>query len=725
MRLARSMALCALAGVLCLFAEPAAAQNVGFQLNRYEPTPAGEWSFLVDHPWYSATRYFAAGVTLNYAHNPLVFGLSDINGNFTQTQSIITHQLIGHLDLAGSFLDRVTISASVPMTFLERGQRVGGLAPISGVAVGDPRVGLMVRVFGQPDRSAFSLSLGGYVWVPLRKFDDSLPLQSSDSDVRVLPKLVLGGLSHRVRWSLTAGFLYRPDASLGAFMTPDGSSTGSSVQLGAGIGYADTVRRFAIGPEALLSTVVVNGNAFKRDFTSLEVLLGAHYNIAGQVQLGVAGGVGVLREPGTPDARALFRLAYAPIRKPPPPKIDSDGDGIWDYQDACPQEAGPASDEKARHGCPPPDRDRDGVIDGDDLCPDVPSGKRPDPARRGCPIPDKDGDGVLDSEDQCIGEPQGEFPDPKRPGCPDKDSDSDGVRDAQDQCPTEAATQHADPKRPGCPDKDTDRDGVYDAQDQCPTVPASVHPDPNKPGCPLPDRDADTIVDSLDACPDRPGSPDPDPKKNGCPGLVVIKRGQIVILRSVFFANDKDEILKNSFPVMQAVANVLLTTPEITKLAIEGHTDDRGDAEHNLDLSDRRAKSCMRWLVEHGIAESRLTARGYGPQRPIANNATLYGRAKNRRVEFHILEPAALAQAEVQTDTVSKPGAAAASGPAVGTGKGAAGGGEPTDTKGGKKRRGKRGKADKDAGKADADAAAGDTGGKPAKKRHHRSKKSK
>ncbi len=640
-RIARSVALCAVVGALCLGARPARAQNLGFQLNRYEPTPAGEWSFLVDHPWYSSTRYFAAGVTLNYAHNPLVFGVSDINSKFSQTQGIISHQLLGHLDLAGSFLDRVTISASVPMTFLERGQAAGGLAPISGVAVGDPRVGLMVRLFGQPDRSAISLSLGGFVWVPLRKFDNSLPLTSSDSDVRVLPKLVLGGLGHRVRWSITAGFLYRPDATLGAFMVPDGSTTGSSLQFGAAISYADTTRRFAIGPEALLSTGVLNGNIFKRDFTSLEVLLGIHYNIASQMQLGVAGGIGILREPGTPDGRALFRLAYAPIRKLTPPRVDSDNDGIIDSQDACPQEPGVATSDLRTNGCPPPDRDRDGVIDEKDLCPDVAAGKSPDPERRGCPIVDHDRDGILDTDDQCPTVAQGDHPDPKRPGCPDKDSDNDGVLDAQDQCPSEAMTQHGDPARLGCPDKDSDGDGVYDATDRCLKVPAGIHPDPAKAGCPMPDRDGDSVIDALDACPDRPGAPDPTPKKNGCPGLVVIRKGQIVILKSVFFANDKDEILKKSFPVMQAVANVLLTQPEIKLVAVEGHTDDRGDIAYNTDLSDRRAKSCMRWLVNHSIEESRLTAKGYGPTKPIGDNNSLYGRAKNRRVEFHILEPSA------------------------------------------------------------------------------------
>lgn len=120
---------------------------------------------------------------------------------------------------------------------------------------------------------------------------------------------------------------------------------------------------------------------------------------------------------------------------------------------------------------------------------------------------------------------------------------------------------------------------------------------------------------------------------------MVIKRGQIVILRAVFFNNDQDVILKKSFPVLQAVANALVTQPGITKLAVEGHTDDRGDAAHNINLSDRRASSVQRWLVEHGIEAARLSAKGYGPQRPIADNGTLYGRAKNRRVEFQIWSP--------------------------------------------------------------------------------------
>ncbi len=697
---------------------PALAQNTGFQINRYEPTTAGEWSFMVDHPWYSSTRYFAAGITLNYAHNPLVFGYSTVDNSFRQTYSIIGHQLLGHVDLAGSFLDRITIAASLPVTLLERGQQVGDLAPVSGAAVGDPRISVMARIFGQPDGSAFSLSAGAAVWIPLRALDGSLPPLTSDQGVRVLPKIVAGGLAKKIRWSATLGFLYRPEATLGSYMIPDGSTTGSALQLGVSAAYADTLRRFAIGPEVLVSTDILSGHAFARDYTSIELLLGVHYNIAGYVQVGAAGGLGVMRQPGTPDARALLRVAYAPLPQPEPPKVDTDGDGIVDRKDACPNDPGPASKDPRRHGCPLPDRDRDGVPDEQDLCPSVPKGNRPDPAKLGCPIPDRDDDGVLDAQDQCPDQAQGPDPDPKRAGCPDPDSDSDGVVDSKDQCPQKAKGDHPDPAKLGCPDSDTDADGVYDSVDQCPKVAAGGHPDPAKPGCPLPDRDGDSIVDAEDACPTKAGAPDPNPKKNGCPGLVEIRRGQIVINRAVFFANDEAEILKNSYPVLEAVKNALQLQPQITKLQVEGHTDDRGDAAHNTDLSKRRAQSVMQWLVDHGIAQNRLVAEGIGPNRPIADNKTLYGRAKNRRVEFHILEPAGMAQPTAE----AKPAAASPAQPAVAP-AGPSDEPPPEAMGDGKGKKGKKGKKDKKDKTAKADSSADGSDDKASKKKSRKKKK--
>ena len=618
------------------------AQNRGFQINRYEPTAAGEWSFMVDHPWYSSMRYFAAGITLDYAHNSLIFGLVRPDGSLTQRQSILTHQLTGHIDLAGSFLDRVLITASLPITFLERGDasNLTSVTAASGAYVSDPRIGAMVRIFGQPYGSAVSLSAGGQLWVPLRAFTDSIPEQGSDKQVRGLLRLALGGLSHHVLWSATLGTLIRSQAQLGdpnEISDPTGRTATHELQIGGAVAYADLERRFSIGPEIAVATAM-SDKIFRQYSTSLEILGGIHYNIASLIDIGVAGGAGILRQPGTPDARVLFRLAYAPMRKPAP--TDRDHDGVADKEDRCPDEPQGPTPDPERPGCPARDRDNDGVYDSEDRCPDTARGPHPDPNRPGCPASDRDGDGVFDPQDQCPDTAQGQTPDPARPGCPASDRDGDGVFDPQDLCPDQPQGKLPDPARPGCPAGDKDGDGVLDPEDLCPETPAGGMPDPNRRGCPTPDRDRDLVPDALDACPDQPGAPDPDPKKNGCPTkLIEVRSGQIIIKQQVFFDYKKDTIQKKSFPLLQAVADTLNTLPQIKKVRIEGHTDNIGGPDYNLGLSTRRAQSVMRWLVAHRVDSGRLLAEGYGETRPIADNKTKEGQAKNRRVDFIIIDP--------------------------------------------------------------------------------------
>lgn len=617
-------------------------QNRGFEINRYEPTAAGEWSFAVDHPWYSSLRYFAGGITLNYAHNPLVLGQGSPTGDYTVLRPVIEHRLMGHIDVAGSFADRVLVSLSLPVVLMERGINEAGIRPVAQGALGDPRIGARFRVFGNPYRDAISLSLGIDFWIPVsanRAGDGTFQSQVGDTGVRLLPKLMLGGLSHSIMWSFNFGFLYRPVQSIGNIPPLNGNTVAPEIQFGFAIKYANLAYRLAIGPEAILSTVPAGFAAFHKGWTSLEALFGVHYNIARLIQLGVAGGIGALREPGTPDGRVLLRLAYAPMAGSA--AADKDHDGIPDSQDACPDEAGMRTGVPATNGCPAAesDQDHDGISDAQDRCPGDPAGSHPDPQRPGCPLRDADGDGVFDSQDQCPNEPTGSHPDPQKPGCPLRDSDGDGILDTEDQCPNQAASAHPDPSKAGCPDKDSDGDGIYDSQDQCKDVTAGFNPDPSRAGCPLPDRDRDQVPDAQDACPDQAGSPSPDPKRNGCPGLIAVKGNQIFILEQVFFAIGKDQILKKSFRLLDGIAHTLKTIPAIKKVAIEGHTDNQGAQDKNIELSDRRAKSVMQYLVEHGVPAERLQAKGYGPMRPIADNATAKGRAQNRRVDFKIIDP--------------------------------------------------------------------------------------
>jgi outer membrane protein OmpA-like peptidoglycan-associated protein len=291
---------------------------------------------------------------------------------------------------------------------------------------------------------------------------------------------------------------------------------------------------------------------------------------------------------------------------------------------------------------PPPRRDADGddVLDHDDLCVDVPEGDRPDPRRPGCPLTDRDGDGVPDASDTCIDVPAGPVPDPARLGCPAADVDADGVYDHADRCPTTPRGATPDPRRPGCPALDQDGDGLADPVDRCPTQPGGPRPDPARPGCPSPDQDGDMVPDADDACPTEPGAPSRDPRRNGCPGLVRIEGQQIHILRPVFFATNRDVILPTSEPVLQAVGEALLASPRIRRVSIGGHTDDVADDAFNMDLSQRRANNVMAWLIRYGVEPGRLQAHGFGEGRPLVGGTSRDARAANRRVEFHIVDPA-------------------------------------------------------------------------------------
>ncbi|MFO0645092.1 MAG: OmpA family protein [Polyangiales bacterium] len=305
---------------------------------------------------------------------------------------------------------------------------------------------------------------------------------------------------------------------------------------------------------------------------------------------------------------AIYSLADAPPPPPPPP--------------------------------PPADTDGDGVNDPDDQCPNDAAGQHPDPARRGCAATDSDMDGVYDPDDQCPHDAAGDHPDPARAGCALPDDDHDGVFGADDLCPTDAAGAHPNPERAGCPDADGDHDGVFDHGDQCPAEAAGIHPDPARAGCPAPDRDHDNVPDAVDHCPDRPGAPSTNPTRNGCPGLLVLENGALRILRPVFFGNNSDVILPASFPLLNAIADALRSTPEITRLSVEGHTDDAGPDDRNLDLSRRRAASVVRWLTTTGHIEAgRLASEGFGETRPLVQGTTPAARAQNRRVEFRIANP--------------------------------------------------------------------------------------
>jgi len=220
------------------------------------------------------------------------------------------------------------------------------------------------------------------------------------------------------------------------------------------------------------------------------------------------------------------------------------------------------------------------------------------------------------------------------------DRDHDGIPDKNDACPDEPGVPSEDPAKNGCPPPpaDRDEDGIPDKDDACPDIKGVANSDPTQNGCP-PDTDGDGIRDDLDACPNEKGPSDPDPSKNGCPKAVRVTDGEIVILEQVQFKTGSAVILPVSDDLLRQVAGVIVEHPEILVLEVQGHTDSRGGKAYNRKLSQKRADSVRKWLVNYGqIDSNRLASHGYGPDEPIADNATPDGRQKNRRVQFKIIE---------------------------------------------------------------------------------------
>jgi outer membrane protein OmpA-like peptidoglycan-associated protein len=256
---------------------------------------------------------------------------------------------------------------------------------------------------------------------------------------------------------------------------------------------------------------------------------------------------------------------------------DTDDDGIYDYEDECPETPGLPE----FNGCP--DSDGDGIEDRNDECPNTPGL----PEFNGCP--DSDGDGIPDHLDACPNTPGlAEYN-----GCPD--SDGDGVPDNEDECPEEAGPKENN----GCPWADSDGDGVPDKDDECPEIVGTI-------------------------------------ANNGCPELSeAVKKALNDYAKTILFDTGKASIKETSAKVLSDIIGIMNEYPNAS-FSIGGHTDSVGRAESNMRLSSERASSVMSYLIENGIASNRLSSQGFGEERPLDSNKTKEGRANNRRVEISL-----------------------------------------------------------------------------------------
>jgi OmpA-OmpF porin, OOP family len=497
------------------------------------------------------------------------------NANDEAQTDIVRHQLFGHFGASLTLWDALRVGLTLPVALYNSGDS----ATVNGINYVGPS-GVAV---GDLRLSGTVRFYGDYespfsaaLGVQLFLPTGRSSLYTGDAAVRGVPSLNVAGTISSFVYAARLGAQFRPTAA--GF--EDG--TGTEVQYAASAGVRVLEGKLTVGPELFGNSVVTStGTLQGRQSTSIEAVLGAHYALASGLRLGLGAGAGLAKGYGTPTARVLGTIEWAlPYEKEQEPQTtpaepDRDHDGIADSQDACPDDYGVASEDPRKHGCP----------------------------------------------------------------VPPSDLDNDGIVDAKDACPREPGLLTNDPKTNGCPPppSDRDKDGILDKDDACPDEPGVKSEDPKRHGCPLPkDTDKDGILDHLDACPTQAGPPNADPKKHGCPVIEV--KGATLQVPPIFFDNDKDTIKPDSELILFELQKFLKENPGILKLSIEGHTDNKGTAVRNKDLSNRRAAAVVKWLVARGVDKNRLASKGFGQDKPLETNDTEEGRAKNRRVEYIIVK---------------------------------------------------------------------------------------
>lgn len=553
------------------------AQLKTFHLDRLEVPGAPDDGLVLFRPVTQPKTIFFGQLALGYTRNPLH------TSNITNDQAtlrasdtgVVKDQLTTYATVGFQFLNRVTVAATLPVTWVQDGSNPNYASGVFGgtngdrvqfgTALDDLRLdvrGVLFRT--NNERGALGASLS--FWAPTGTTANF----GGDGQATLMPAIQGEYDFKYFILDANTGVALRPDHRINTpAVNNDGLGIGDEWRWAVGGFVPIKGGKYRLGGTIFGQTGLENSSGTSNQgigntqFTKRNTPV--EWNVEGRMKIGpkehwwvgFGGGSLIGNGYGAPDLRLVGMIgAFVPI-------LDSDANSP-DRKEAL------RAKWREEGGA---DRDHDGIPDDIDACPDDPEDHLGTDPNDGCPIPpDRDGDGIPDMYDKC----------------PDQPEDKDGVDDGD-----------------GCPENDADNDGIPDAQD---------------------------------ACPKDPGKPNPDPKKNGCP-LYIAKEGSVVrVLQQVHFKTGSATILPDSFPMLQEIVDLLKADQGIKRMSIEGHTDNKGAAAMNKTLSQNRANSVMKWLVDHGIDQGRLEAHGYGMEKPIDTNDTDAGRQANRRVEFKILE---------------------------------------------------------------------------------------
>jgi outer membrane protein OmpA-like peptidoglycan-associated protein len=610
-------------GVLALAPTLAIGQvtppNVNAEFLR--PTPGNNY-LGVRNAQLLTNKLFRFEALLNFADDPAVV-LEQQNDQTIKETKIVDSQSALDLLAAVGIKNYLEFGVAVPVALFQAGdvqQNVNVDAVQSG-KLGDIRLSAKARIIGDPTKSdGFFLSFTPELTLPTGSGQDFFGAESASG----LLALTASGISGRFGISASAGPRFQKEIDIANLKLGNTIET----QLAASLQISERIKLMAEGDGA----ISLAGETLSAGQLPIEARVGAHVKLAKGLLLPIGVGFGLADGLGSPDVRALLGIIYAPTKDQ---DLDPDKDGLLGDADTCPTDPEDIDKFEDQDGCPE-DNDKDGIADKVDECIDTPGVAE----FKGCP--DSDGDKIADKDDKCPSAPGIK----ELQGCPENDRDKDGIADKNDACPDTAGQE----KFQGCPD--SDNDGIADNKDKCPADPEDFDKFEDEDGCSDPDNDKDKVADKDDLCPTEQEDGKGKTPKDGCPDdtKAVFVDGNLFILDKVFFDVSKDTIKKGaSFLVLDAVVKVLNEHPEVKKMRVEGHTDDQGKDDANLDLSKRRAKRVMDYLISKGIDASRLESEGYGEGVPLVEFSGIdpkkqkkeltAARDKNRRVQFTILDP--------------------------------------------------------------------------------------
>ena len=559
---------------------------------------------------------FGVGLAFHLGGAPLTTCSRRLNGDGClegTSGDIVSSRFTSHLVGAFGF-GRFDARVSMPVV-LNQGSDFDpapGSDALAGAGVGDPLFGARVLIAQIKD-----ISLAGDIGftIPLTNASNFI----GNSSVVVHPRILADWRRGRLSAVAAVGYRWRVDDTQVANLYIGDEftwSAGGEVQITPKKLSAGLTIFGALGVQEDPNPMFGVGASPSGEERPVEALVNGRYWVTPKIAVETAVGTGLTSGYGSADYRLLAGVRYVDRREDDPEPVvverakDTDGDGIFDDKDKCPNEKEDMDGFEDEDGCPDPDNDADGILDATDKCPMKPEDKNGFEDEDGCPDGDndKDGDGIADNVDKC----------------PEKPEDKDGFQDED-----------------GCPDLDNDGDGIPDGSDKCKDKPEDIDKFQDEDGCPDPDNDGDGFPDTKDKCPDKAEIFNGVDDDDGCPDqgntIATVTATNIQILQKVFFRFNSAKIRRRSHKILDVVAAVMKAHAALN-IRVEGHTDDVGGEAFNLSLSQRRADSVKAYLVKKGIDAARLTPQGFGETKPLVEGRGRRARAKNRRVEFVIIK---------------------------------------------------------------------------------------